>query len=537
MQKGYFVRGNVQVVWHLIYFAFYFLLLVAAVLGLHYARIRLIKGPFVMLISFLWFLIYLLGHLNYKIVVPFGDHWSLTIRYSSALYTVIFAGILVVYICEGVAAARSLIWVSLGAQLVLAVSQIFLFYLALPWLELDAELRSASVVIFKPSFWRLGVGIFSAAIDLFVVIVLFQWLVNQLRRVPLGVLIFMALAATMALDSIIFNGLSRPHQFAAATASHLVFKTVISAFLFGPLSLYVLMFQKKSHLDLRRGSLDIFKKLQRMEEDLAKANAQLRKYNEELEDLVEQRTREVRQKQELINRELAMAAELQLAMLPSKKGMEDLALASEFIPCSVVSGDLYTFGRLSDNRYFCFMGDISGHGVASALVGTMCSMSLSRLNLREVEPQAVLQHISQEIEEISQDHYLTAVYMDIDINKRILKYASGAHVEPLLVTPAGRHVFLDPTGSLIGTGLSAKYTQKKVRYKKGTKLLLYTDCVVEHMNANREQFGRARLMEVVLAWHTRSVGKMKKELLKALREHGQGMAYQDDLSLLIMELP
>ncbi|MCB1307113.1 MAG: SpoIIE family protein phosphatase [Leptospiraceae bacterium] len=517
------------------YFILYLFVLAALLLLFHIVRVRRYRGPYIMYIAFLWFLIYMTGHLGYKIDWHLGEAGTITIRYSSAVFTLIFAGLLLVYICEGISQTQNLIAVSIGSQLVIALMQIFLYYLSLPILSLENKLVAR--IIFEPSFSSLAVSTTAMVIDLFFAVFFFQLLVNHLRKIPLGILIFFALAGTMALDSVMFVAGTRLDTFWTTLTSHLVFKTLVVAVLSGPLALYIRWYQRKGGLDLDRGSLDIFKRIETLTEDLEKANRELREYADHLEDKVEERTREIKKKQAQLDLELKMAADLQQAMMPDSSHVRNLSPAVEYIPSSAVSGDLYYFGSVSEHGAYIFLGDISGHGVPSALVGAMCNMSLSRINLRKSGPASTLARISGEIEDVAGTHYLTAIFVYMHLKDRVLVFANGGHVPGLLLSPSGKILQLEPTGSILGAGLPPEFGQKRVNYKKNTRLVLFTDCVTEARNSNREEFGYQRFLQILQAERKSTPADCVAAVIKGVRDFAGTQNLDDDLTLIIADLP
>ncbi len=518
-----------------LYFFLFLGLFLGLLLLLHYLRTVSYRGPFIMTVVFLWILIYLTGQLGYRLDFRVTTDFAISVRYSSAMYTLIFAAILLVYITEGVKESRNLILVSLGSQVLLGLSQVFLHLLALPLLASKPTLLAAAEVVFKPSFDRLLVSIVAVAVDLFFAVACFQWLLNRLRA-PMFLVLFLALALTMALDSIIFVGGTRAGTFWPTLQSHLIFKTAISLIIVGPLSLYIRWFERRSGLDLERGSLDIFRKLERLEEDLEAANRELQRYANHLEQMVEERTEEIRRKQQQIDAELRMAADVQVALLPDQERFP-LPHAVLYRPCSAVSGDLYAYGELSNREVYLFVADISGHGVPSALVGIMCFMSLSRVDALGTRPDNVLTEISRELTVISGTHYLTGVFLRVHHSERIVAYANGGHPAPILIGPSGDIFELDATGSLVGAGIDGGYGLRRVRYSPGTRLVLLTDCAYEARNAAKEELGRQRFLEILSETRELPPHEVTKRVLDVVQRHVGRETLDDDLTLVVVDLP
>lgn len=513
------------------------LLLFSAILfALHAVRIRAFAGPFVMFLSFLWFLSFLTGGLDYVLSLRLSADFVLHVRYSSAIFTLIFVGILLVYVTEGVRESQNLIFVSLGAQLVLILSQVFFYYAATSLA--DEGLRELAARLFEPRYTRMGFGVATAAVDLFFAIACFQFLVNNLPRWPLGLLLFGALWATMLLDSAVFIAGTRLDRFASTFSSHFIYKTLIVAVLTGPLALYIRWFQGHGHLNLKRGSLDIFRRIEALEEDLAQANAELRNYADHLEEMVEQRTKEIKEKQRILDLELAMAADVQRTMLPEAPDAAGLQSFAIYRPCSAVSGDLYDLGVFEEGREaFFFIADISGHGVPAALVASMCKMSLSRIDLRKTRPAEILAGLSRTIQPVSGDQYLTAAIFLVALERRELVFASGAHASPLLLGPAGNVTVLPSTGPVIGTTFSGDFGQKKVRYGPGSRLVLYTDGLTEHRNSAGEQFGDERFQEELKASRSLSPRAAVERMEGLVTDFGENTPFRDDVTLMIADLP
>jgi hypothetical protein len=107
----------------------FFATMVAVVLPiwpLQILRGRGFREPFLVYIAFLWFLSFFIGGLNFSTSITIGEV-AYKFRLSSGVYTVIFAALLFVYIAEGINEARKVIMISIGCQLLLILTQVFLY--------------------------------------------------------------------------------------------------------------------------------------------------------------------------------------------------------------------------------------------------------------------------------------------------------------------------------------------------------------------------------------------------------------------------
>ena len=290
------------------------LMLVLPFWPLQILRGRGFREPFLVYISLLWFLSFFTGALNFSAYFTFDDTLY-RFRFSSGIYTLIFAGLLFVYIAEGINEARKVIIISIACQVFLILVQVFLYNTKTAYLK-ESEWAVTNQVL-EPRVFNIAVSIVTTIFDLFLAVILFQFLVNRLKKVPLGIIMFAALWSTMMLDSVIYVGLTRPEAFKNHITSHAIFKTVLIMLVVFPFAFFVRRFQKLKDLNLNRGSLDIFKKLENLEKDLEKAHAELKAYAHNLEKMVEDRTKEIRAKSEVMKRELELAIEVQHTMLPA----------------------------------------------------------------------------------------------------------------------------------------------------------------------------------------------------------------------------
>ncbi|MBL8018623.1 MAG: SpoIIE family protein phosphatase [Leptospirales bacterium] len=497
---------------------------------LHTLRTRSIRGPFVAYFSLLWVFSSLFSSMHFvlKLETLFG---VIQIRYSTVVYTIVFCALLLIYVCEGIEAARNFILISLLCQLLFAGAQFFIFEFRS---SLPQQFADAAQLLFAPSAWRLFVSVVAATVCLVLEVMLFQFVHNRLRGRFVFVALFLSLAGSMAIDSLIYTAATRPDTLLQDFGPSASVKILVTTLLSIPLALYIKWYQKQGGLDLKRGTLDIFRKIQALESNLALANEELRKYAQNLEQMVVDRTKVIEEKQKQLDKELKIAADVQAGTLPEAT-LPNIGCAARFFPCSTVSGDLYDFAEYTTSRYYFFIADIQGHGVPAALVGSMCRMSLGRINLRESTPGNVLSELSGSLAPVAAGHYLTAAFLTIATDDREIIYASGGHVPPLLLSKGGNFVWMEPTGSLLGMDTTSAFGQKRIRYSAGTRLVLYTDCVTEHKNSNRDQFGNERFLEIMQSMLGQTPEATAEKLVSELKSfHG---TFEDDLTLLIIDLP
>lgn len=512
----------------------FILILVGTLFVLHYIRLKKSLNLFLFYTGLLWVTSYILGHLNLSVPLTLGEGSVLHLRYSSSVFTIIFAAVLLGYLSGGVREARSVIWACI-------ISQLFLMFLMLMhqtfWVEQYASnMRVGAEILLEPAYGKMVISIVAAVLDMFAAILIFQFFTNKISKMPRWLLVFIAIEGAMILDSFIFVGITRPETFFSSMYSHLILKTLIGILVTLPLTVYLHFLQKRSHLNFHRGTLDIFSQIEDLQEDLEKANAELREYARTLEEKVEERTKEIIKKQKQIEFELNLATEVQATMLPSPDQLPDVPISAIYLPVSKVSGDLYQFRYIFDDEFFVFLADISGHGVPAALIGTITAMTIEKLRLRTKTPAEILKLLSDEVRGLESTHYFTGIFMTVNRSHSKIYYCNAAHPPALLMEPDGELIEIAPTGSVLGTSVDIELAEERVKYSPGAFLLLYSDCVTEHSDPDGNEYGIERLKEFLLTWRGKPVDGFAEALVDDLKSFSHGKEFNDDLTALLLKL-
>ena len=175
-----------------------------------------------------------------------------------------------------------------------------------------------------------------------------------------------------------------------------------------------------------------------------RAEEALRSLNEELEQRVAERTREVREKSDAMEAELKIAHELQLAMLPhyfpcfppdAPPGESTLRFFSVYNPTGLVSGDFFDVIALSDTAAGVFICDVMGHDVCAALVTAMMRALLEEIGPQAHDPAHLLTQLNRVLRNIFRkshsDMFASAFYLVVDVARSQMSYANAGHPSPL----------------------------------------------------------------------------------------------------------
>jgi serine phosphatase RsbU (regulator of sigma subunit) len=244
--------------------------------------------------------------------------------------------------------------------------------------------------------------------------------------------------------------------------------------------------------------------------------------------------------QEKLRRDLALAAEVQRRLLPPvPPPCAGATLAAFTLPARTVGGDYYDFLVLPDERIGLAVADVSGKGVAAALL-----MSVVQASLRVISGDSAVS-VSQLAAKMNRflyastgaNKYATFFYAQLEERTGHLRYVNAGHNPPYLVrrTDGGVEITeLGIGGTVLGLFDEVEYEEAHVDLLPGDLLVAFTDGVTEAVNAAGEDFGEDRLKALL----EESVGSPAEEvsakLSERMRQWGAGAEQHDDLTFVVV---
>jgi len=297
------------------------------------------------------------------------------------------------------------------------------------------------------------------------------------------------------------------------------------------------------------------------------AEAALLALNQQLEQRVAERTHELGVKNTLMEEDLDMARELQMAFLPHHyptlpRGAEPATSAvifhSIYHPTNSVSGDFFNVVRVSDTAVGVFMCDVMGHGVRAALVTAMMRALEEQLGELAGDPGALLTEMNRSLRgilrQLGTTLFTTACYVIVDIATARLTFANAGHPSPLLVrhgvvreveslTPSrgaasevGSIIATRFAGPALGLFEDVKYLTHERQVVTGDQILVFTDGLYEAENAHAESFGANRLHAAIRQSTGQPLPQLVQEVFAEIRHFAGGQAFADDICLVGMEV-
>ena len=215
-----------------------------------------------------------------------------------------------------------------------------------------------------------------------------------------------------------------------------------------------------------------------------------------------------RQARETMDREAQEARTIQQALLPkSSPYVPGFAISGLSIPAGAVGGDWYDFIPMEDGRWGLVLADVSGKGMAAALL-----MSATRGMLRSLAEACC-----------------TPGEVVLDPANRMLTFANAGHLRPLLVTVSEARFLETEAGIPLGLGFGS-FSETRVHLAEGSRLLFYSDGITEAMNPQQEEYGDVRLRD-----HVRRADSSTEGLLEDVRFFANGTGLHDDATVIMIK--
>jgi PAS domain S-box-containing protein len=238
-----------------------------------------------------------------------------------------------------------------------------------------------------------------------------------------------------------------------------------------------------------------------------------------------------------LKEEARMARNIQLNFLP--KGAPDVPgyeIAGKSIPALNVGGDYYDFIRLDADRYVVSLGDVSGNGLAAALVMANLQATIRGQAMFDPEPARLLERANKLLFRSTNSRtFISLFYGILDAKNHTLVYANAGQDLPILFSPGNGKRTLTVNGIVLGVMEDAVYRQEEVSIGAGDRLLLYTDGIPETMNDYREQFGAERLADIVRRERAWSVRNVIENIFTAVHAHAGNAFQADDMTVVMVE--
>ncbi len=248
------------------------------------------------------------------------------------------------------------------------------------------------------------------------------------------------------------------------------------------------------------------------------------------------RLQEIEQLEKLLIHDLDQAAEIQRGLLPL--GAPEAAgfdIAGYNAPCRTVGGDYFDFLRLPDGRLGLALGDVAGKGMPAALLMSSLHARVQVIFEQSSELSENLQRLNRSVTaNCPRNRFITFFFAALNQETGELSYSNAGHNPPFVVHSDGSSEVLDATGMVLGITPRASYAERHCKLNPGDLLLVFSDGVTEAASPSGEEFGEARLLEVIRSHRHASAACIIDEITRELAVFTGACPPADDITLVVV---
>jgi len=280
----------------------------------------------------------------------------------------------------------------------------------------------------------------------------------------------------------------------------------------------------------------------KLEKDLEERNRMLSETNKNLSEAYS-----------VIKKDLEAAAKIQSSLLPKPDSIiQRVRFDWLFLPSAFVAGDILNYFPLDEGHIGFYILDVAGHGIPAALLSVTLSRLLSLTDVQEntlkhfipdppyyeiKSPATVVRDLNR-LFQTDEDNmqYFTMIYGVINTVSGGVSFTQAGHPHPICLQRGGKVSFIGEGGFPVGMLPDVDYEEQELHLSRGDRLILYSDGVTECFNNEKKQFTGKRLTELLEEGRNLPLRELLERIGRNLRLWKGDDRFEDDVTLLAMEI-
>ena len=282
---------------------------------------------------------------------------------------------------------------------------------------------------------------------------------------------------------------------------------------------------------------------------LISAQKALKDYANNLDRIVEQRTKQLKVINGRLMDDLEYARGIQKSMLPMfLPNTPEIGFSAVYLSAERLSGDFYDVLKLDDSHIGFYVCDVSGHGVPAAMLTVFLKQCID--NIVEMDkhkdiissPSCMLQQVYEAFNHsnFKDNVYIVLIYSIYNLIEKRLTYSSaGMNEVPLLINSNGDVNEIDISGFPIcklKDVYTVTYSEYDLPVKSGDRLYLYSDGLVEARGRDGQQYSTDRLKQLLQKYCNKALDEQAAMITEDLIDFSAGEKLKDDVTLLAIEI-
>ncbi len=246
---------------------------------------------------------------------------------------------------------------------------------------------------------------------------------------------------------------------------------------------------------------------------------------------------EVSMKEAAVQKELSIASDIQMGMLPEDITDDDnYSIAAKMLPAKVVGGDFYDFFKVDDTHVALLIADVSGKGMPASLFMASAKASL-RTNLANgLQPDMVMKKTNSVLCDSNREKLFVTAWLGlIDLEDGRLSFVNAGHNPPFLIHEGKVEKLEEAPNFVLGRKRRVNYVEHRRTLKPGDILFMYTDGVTEAVGPNSSMYGEDRLRNA-LSTARGSLNDILTLINDDIKAFTADVERSDDLTMVFFEM-
>jgi sigma-B regulation protein RsbU (phosphoserine phosphatase) len=242
-----------------------------------------------------------------------------------------------------------------------------------------------------------------------------------------------------------------------------------------------------------------------------------------------------------LQQELDIANIIQTSILqktfPAFPERKEFDIYAKMLTAKEVGGDLYDFFLIDKYRLGVVIGDVSGKGIAAALLMAVSKTLLKATAFKGMPADSILSEVNNIIvDESPPNMFVTVFFGVLDTRSGAFEYSNAGHNPPYLISAEGQVKQLDNIGGLmIGAFKDVPFESNVVMVKSGESLVFYTDGVTEAFNKDGEEYQESRLEQILKDKNSLNANDLVQQVFEGVKKFADGVEQSDDITCLVLK--
>jgi sigma-B regulation protein RsbU (phosphoserine phosphatase) len=245
----------------------------------------------------------------------------------------------------------------------------------------------------------------------------------------------------------------------------------------------------------------------------------------------------VRSQEQQLERDISMAREVQLRLLPaSAPEITNADMAVRFLPARTIGGDLYDFVDYGPGRTAIVLGDVSGKAAPAALFAALVNGIMRSAAQQRPEPARMLALLNDALQERKlESQYVTMLFTLWDGESRTLHVSNSGAVQPVLCRQ-GQSMTVQAEGFPLGLFPDVIYDELSVATEPGDAIVFVSDGILDAEDAQGEMYGQDRLAGVLCSQRDHSAQQIADAILADVTRFQGEQERFDDETIIVLKV-